>query len=610
MLKPREIEKLSGRPRLLVWLIALASGPLLTLTIPPFDVPGLVLFALAPLLLALPRLSAGGSWVAGFLVGMCYFWINLWWMGQMGTEPGNEMAIFSMFAFVATAMAAYYGLCAVFMRWALTRQAAWAAGLVPLIWLGFEFIHEFDTPGPFPWLSLSQGTLALTPLIQTADIWGSYGLVLIVLLCSVGLAAPFELAGSRAAFSLKRAGLTRFALPGAAVLVLLTSCIYGWARMAEFESRELKDAPLIGCVQGNLKQEVKVSNDLDLIPKAFAKHVEFSYRAKKLGAELIVWPETMVFGGATRDGHSFRYPRASQSFYVDGKPVVQLLGSVNSYGGYIGRLRAEIYYRLNTPMLVGALTPVPAQEQFDVAWKDYNTRVYNTAILLNEEGMPLDSYDKRFLVPGGEYIPLERNSLVQAIVQAYSHSLQGRSRFLEPGVRFTLFKLPAKKDSPAGMAGRDWRFTSSICYEFAWPQAFVDLHRRSDGAYPDFHLNISNEGWFRQSSELDQAVNYCRLRCIESRVPMVRCTNTGISCTIDAAGRVREVLTVNGSDREVEGVFMSRPPVLENPGPTIFIAWVGRAPAYLSLAAIIAIMGLMLAGRVALFRQRRREKTA
>lgn len=105
-------------------------------------------------------------------------------------------------------------------------------------------------------------------------------------------------------------------------------------------------------------------------------------------------------------------------------------------------------------------------------------------------------------------------------------------------------------------------------------------------------------------------MNYCRLRCIESRVPMVRCTNTGISCTIDAAGRVREVLTVNGSDREVEGVFMSRPPVLENPGPTIFIAWVGRAPAYLSLAAIIAIMGLMLAGRVALFRQRRREKTA
>lgn len=33
------------------------------------------------------------------------------------------------------------------------------------------------------------------------------------------------------------------------MFVLLTSCIYGWARMAEFESRELKDAPLIGCVR-------------------------------------------------------------------------------------------------------------------------------------------------------------------------------------------------------------------------------------------------------------------------------------------------------------------------------------------------------------------------
>lgn len=192
----------------------------------------------------------------------------------------------------------------------------------------------------------------------------------------------------------------------------------------------------------------------------------------------------MVFGGATRDGHSFRYPRASQGFYVEGRAC----GAPAGFGQFLWRLhRAAARRDLLSPEHAHAgwraETPVPADEQFDVAWKDYNTRVYNTAILLNEEGMPLDSYDKRFLVPGGEYIPLERNSLVQAIVQAYSHSLQGRSRFLEPGVRFTLLQAAREKE----LRRRAWRAAtgaSSICYEFAWPQAFVDLHRRSDGAYP------------------------------------------------------------------------------------------------------------------------------
>lgn len=602
MLRHREIEPLTGRPRLKVWLLALASAPLLTLTLPPWEVPGLVLIALCPLLLALPRLSTGGSWVAGFAVGMCYFWINLWWLGQMGTTPGNEPAIFAMFAFVATAMAAYYGLCAMCMRWVLTRQAAWPVWLVPWIWLGFEFAHEFDTPAPFPWMSLSQGTLSVTPLIQSADLWGSYGLVLIVVSVALGLVAPFELAGPAAGLRLSPARFNRAALPALSLGVLALACIYGVIRQGQIEARQTGQGPLIGCVQANLKQEVKVSNDPELLPRSFARHMELSRQCQAAGVDLIAWPETMLFGGATRDGHSFRFPEISARYYEGDKPSVTLLGPVNAYTAYIGRLRAEIHYNLKTPVLVGALTPVPPEEQFDRDWKDYDFRAYNTAILLNERGMPLASYDKRYLVPGGEYIPREKNFLVRRIVEEYSKSLQGRARTLEPGVQRTLFTLPAR--------GGAWRFTTSICYEFVWPQAYIDLHRRDDGAYPDFHLNISNEGWFRQSAELDQAVNYCRLRCIESRLPMVRATNTGITCTIDATGRVTERLTVNGSDREVEGILVTRPPVLEDPGPTLFVAWVGRLPGYLSLAVIISIMALMGHGRFQVWRRRRRGERA
>ncbi len=600
MLRAREIEKLTGKPRLKVWLIALCSAPLLTLTVPPWAVPGLVFFALVPLLLALPRLSAGGAWLAGFIVGMCYFWIDLWWLGQMGTEPGNEPAIFAMFAFVATAMAAYYGVCCMAMRWVLTRQATWLAWLVPFIWLGFEFAHEFDTPAPFPWMSLSQGTLALTSLIQVADIVGSYGLVLLTVLVALACTAPFELAGTDAAFARKRTGSARFAMPSVALVLIIGGCIYGQVRIGQIEARE-QPGPLIGCVQGNLKQEVKVSNDPEKIPRAFHEHLELSRQAADKGADLIVWPETMLFGGATREGFTFNAPEASMDYYEGIKPSTLLLGSVRAHTGYVGRLRAEVYYVLRKPVLVGALTRIPKEEHFS-DWKDYRYRVYNTALLLGDDAYPVASYDKRFLVPGGEYIPREDNFLIKRIVEEYSRSLQGRSRTLEPGVQLTLF--------PLRVNGRDWHFTSSICYEYVWPQCYVDLHKQHDCKYPDFHLNISNEGWFKQSAELDMAVDYCKLRCIESRIPMVRATNTGISCTIDATGRVREVFTVNGKDREVAGVFMSRPPVLKDPARTFFIAHVGRLPGWLSLCVIIPIMALMAVGRWQAWQERKRVKAA
>jgi apolipoprotein N-acyltransferase len=101
-----------------------------------------------------------------------------------------------------------------------------------------------------------------------------------------------------------------------------------------------------------------------------------------------------------------------------------------------------------------------------------------------------------------------------------------------------------------------------------------------------------------------------RLRAIESRVPIVRATNTGVTCTIDATGRVREILIVDGKDRDVAGMLLMKPPVLEDPKPTIFVAMIGRGLGYLSLVVILGIMPLMIAGRAQLYWRRRRAKVA
>jgi apolipoprotein N-acyltransferase len=613
MLKPSEIEPLRGKARLKPLALVLLSGALMTLSQHPFNVPLLGLIALAPLFIALPRLRPGGAWLAGFLVGLPYFWIDMWWLGQMVTSPGDEWIVFAMFAFVATAMSMYYGVACMVIRWLLTRRNRQLVWLVPLVWLGFEFIHEFNTPAPYPWMPIGLSIVEFTPFVQTADIWGQYGLSFGLALTALGVASLVHLDGEAGKLSLSRDPLRRLVIPGAAVLFVVLSCIYGFVRIAHFESLEVEDGPLVAGVQGNLDQQVKVRSEPDRLPNSYRRHLDLSRQAVEQDAELILWAETMLFYGTTREGLTRGAEAESAEFFRDGVPDPELLSNpINAKGrlhhvSYVEHLRATVGHEFKTPMLVGTLTDIPPEEQTE-DWKrdTYHLRKYNTAMMFDAEGRVAASYDKRYLVPGGEYIPLEDVGFIRDIIVGYAEGLQGYASRVEAGKRLTVFRIPSKAER---LQGREWAFTSSICYEYAWPICYAELHAKPE-RYPDFHVNISNEGWFKQSAELDQAVDYCCLRSIESRIPMVRGTNTGVTCSIDACGRVREVLTVEGSDREVAGLLLMRPAVLSAPAPTIFVSMIGRGLGWLSIAAIVGIMPLMIVGRVRELLRRRRAKVA
>ena len=614
MLKSIKIEPMTNKARLLAWGLVAASAILLTLSQTPFGVPLLGLVALAPLFIALPRLRPRSAWLAGFAVGIPYFWIDMWWLGQMVTDPGSAWIVFAMFAFVATAMAVFYGVAAMQIRWLLTRRVRGMMLLVPLAWLGFEYLHEFNTPAPYPWMALGTTITDFTLFIQTVDIWGAYGLSAGLALTSLGVASLVYIDGETNNLRLRRDPFRRFVVPGLAVAFVAGSCIYGAVRIAQIEADTVDDGPVIAGVQGNLAQEVKVRDDPDRLPKAFMLQMELSQQAVDEGAEMVCWAETMLFYGATRDGLTRGQETESALFFEDGVPSRSLLGgSARTPSGrhhntsYVEHLRAKIAYEYKVPMLVGTLTDIPSEER-DVPWKQdsYDKRRYNTAMLFDAQGRVADTYDKRYLVPGGEYIPLEDVDFIRNIIVGYAEGLQGYASRVESGRHLTVFRIPSKTER---LKGRDWAFTSTICYEYTWPSCYQELHEKPE-RYPDFHVNISNEGWFNQSAELDQAVAHLRLRAIESRVPIVRATNTGITCSIDACGRVHEVLTVDGSDREVTGMLLMRPHVLANPKPTLFVSMFGRGLGWLSLVAICGIMPLMIAGRTQQFWRRRQAKVA
>jgi apolipoprotein N-acyltransferase len=65
-----------------------------------------------------------------------------------------------------------------------------------------------------------------------------------------------------------------------------------------------------------------------------------------------------------------------------------------------------------------------------------------------------------------------------------------------------------------------------MCYEAG--------HKRAD-----LLVNLSNDGWFStHQGDRKLHAQIARFRCIENRVPMVRCVNTGLSLSIDSCGRV------------------------------------------------------------------------
>jgi apolipoprotein N-acyltransferase len=145
-----------------------------------------------------------------------------------------------------------------------------------------------------------------------------------------------------------------------------------------------------------------------------------------------------------------------------------------------------------------------------------NKRDYNGAFLISPQGIPVNRYLKIHLVPFGEYVPL------RPLLAPWIHVLNEMGSF-STGREVTLFQIPKAS------------FGASICFEAIFP----DLIRRLRGAGAEFLVNITNDGWFLDTSAPEQHMAANVLRAIENRTCVVRAANTGISCIIEPSGRIQ-----------------------------------------------------------------------
>lgn len=126
-------------------------------------------------------------------------------------------------------------------------------------------------------------------------------------------------------------------------------------------------------------------------------------------------------------------------------------------------------------------------------------------------------YEKRVLVPMGEYIPF---SWCRQLATQY-----GITGSFTCGTSAKIFDGPVP-------------FGASICYE----EMYGNLMRENRVQGAELLINLTNDGWYPQSYLPKQHFDHSRLRTVENGIPLIRACNTGITGAIDSLGRVVGIL--------------------------------------------------------------------
>jgi apolipoprotein N-acyltransferase len=479
----------------------------------PLDFGPLAWLCLIPLL-ALVRIERPVKRMyLGVYAGGLAFWVaTLQWM-RLG-DPTMYLAWLAL----ATYLALYFPLFV-----GLTRTAVWRLNVpltiaAPVVWVGLELLRGYLMTG-FSWYYLAHTQHRWIELIQISDLVGSYG-VSFLLALHAGCAAELLPAAWFARLGLFPPALTdktlwvpssrgRIVRVTACLGLLAAALVYGYVRRSGVE---FGAGPRVALVQGNFTSSVK--HDPESWVKIQRRHEWLTLQAVKEQPDLIVWPETM-----------FRWPLLDVSLNVSDeqleaahpdKPIAQLRQALSGVRGKLSNMAQMA----GAGMVIGI-------ERIDV--DEQHFRRYNAAVLVRPDGTLAGKYDKLHRVVFGEYIPL---------VDQFPWLKQ-----LTPfGDGFGI----AAGETAAAFEYNGFRFAPVICFEDTVPQlvrGIVNATTEKGGTGTgrvDFLVNLTNDGWFHGSSELDQHLITARFRCIECRTPMVRAVNTGISAFIDGDGVVRK----------------------------------------------------------------------
>ncbi|UCD56028.1 MAG: apolipoprotein N-acyltransferase [Candidatus Hydrogenedentota bacterium] len=435
------------------------AGIMLAAAFPRASVWPLAYIGLVPLFLWLQGKNYREAFLGGSLAGLVFYGITFSWFASLTYWAGGVVLL--GVGLLVLMFSLFWGGIAVgkcfFDRWMPTGVFA----AVPLMWVLMEYVHNHIFTG-FGWGSLGYTQWNNLLVAQLASIGSVYAVSFYVVLINVLVCEC-----SRHIRQVKRA------LPPVAALILLGAGVPVWGK-TQMQEPDMTSSLDVGVIQPNFSLDVKWSSEYSGHMFKVQKRLTELVAAK--GAELVVWPESALYG-----------------YFVD--EIDKMADIVRSHDIYL--LLGSNHYKDTGPGLEDEIL------------------YYNSAFLIDPKGQVLGRYDKRHLAPFGEYVPMEPLfPFLGKIVPQISDFTSGKEN--------KIFEIEEN------------RFPVLICFENSFPHLVRESARLGAG----FLVQLTNDGWFGQTAQPRQDVAIAVFRAIENGATLVRGTNTGISCFIDPWGRI------------------------------------------------------------------------
>ena len=467
----------------------------------------------------------GAAFGAGtFAVGVSWIYISLHVYAYMAA-PLAALGVGLLAAYLSL-----YPALATGLAWWLAQRPAGDAGpgrtasalvCIPALaaaWTGSEWLRGVLFTG-FPWLNVGYAHVD-GPLHGWAPLLGVYGVAFASTLAAAGLAWIVAAACRRGEAGVAlRTGWPALAAAVAALAVGLAGAAWSWVR-------PYGPALDVRLVQANIPLSDKF--DPAQIWQGMDLHRDLAERPRADGrpVTLTVLPETAV--------PVFQDQLSAEAWkeWVDSAAV---RGGTFALGVAMRDIRADRDYYYNSVITLDGQT---APERLVSGHVDRR-------------------YDKRHLVPFGEFVPPGFRWFVDEMVMPLGDFDRGQPR-----------------QKPFDIGGQ--HIAMNICYEDVFGEEIIRGVRDSaeHGPGASILVNMSNLGWFGESWALRQHLQISRMRALETARPMVRATNTGMTAAIDPDGHVRAALDAHVKgvlDVEVQGMAGITPYVRTGNWPVL--AW-------------------------------------
>jgi len=523
---------------------AVLSGLGIAALFPPYSVGKLVWVVLVPLLIALWSLDEKRrkrkAFTLGYLAGVCFFLANLAWLRSVSDVGWVALSLY------LAVFPALWGLFAATLGnpWRGSRKeglfhAPLHAFACAAVWALLEVARGWVFTG-FGWNPLGVAFHETPVFAQSADLLGATGLSFLPVFAQAVLVQICV----RRVSQYHSAVVRRQVALGCTVLLMAAAYGYGvWRITTARQGESVRLKALL--VQLNIPQEAAR-------PLWTATEVHLGYEDETLGAleklgrnqpDWIVWPETALTG---------RILRADDETW----------GMWEQNVITIDRIREA-----SPATLVLGVNETEADSSDGLLTMKRDAKEWNSLAVLPADGA-LQTFRKHHRVIFGEYIPfVEKLPFLAKIYEQQS------------GVEFGGGLSAGESLEPlfAGIQGEEVGLIPTVCFEDTVPR----LLRKFVRGGPQLIVNVTNDGWFKETPGAEQHFANARFRAIELRRPMIRCANTGVSAAITTTGttlhpdggKPQELRDANGSSF-TRGSLLAEVDIPKNP-PTTLYAMIG-----------------------------------